>query len=340
MSQRKLRVLLLVHRDLIPPAHPTAAEIQDAPWAAEYQVATTLQSMGHEVRYVGLYDHIGDLRTAVWDFKPQLAFNLAEEFDGVAHYDQNIVSFLELMKVPYTGCNPRGLMVARDKALTKKILAFHQIRTPAFHVFGRQGIQKPTAELQFPLIVKSVTEEASLGISQASVVQNESQLKERVNFIHEHLETDAIAEQYIAGRELYVGMLGNLRTEAFPVWELFFGKMANQAEPIATQRVKWSRKYRERYQISSGKAEIASDEETKAQEICRKAYRALGLSGYARVDLRLAPSGEMYVLEANPNCHIGEKEDFAQSAHSKGLPYSELLWRILNLGLRWQPNRG
>lgn len=337
---RKLRVLLVVHQTLLPPEKPTEAEIRNAEWSAEHQVGSTLRELGHEVRFVGLGSHIGALRTAIWDFKPNLVFNLTEDFDGVAHFDQNVVSFLELMRVPYTGCNPRGLMVARDKALAKKVLAFHGIPTPSFQVFPRQGAMKPSPDLKYPLIVKSVTEEASLGISQASVVQNESQLRERVNFIHEHVDTDAIAEQYISGREIYVGLLGNLRTEALPVWELHFGALGEQAEPIATQRVKWSQKYRDRYKISSGKAELPADIEGKAQEICRKAYRALTLSGYARMDLRLTETGELYLLEANPNCHIGQQEDFAQSARSKGLPYSELLWRILNLGLRWQPGRG
>jgi len=340
MPTKKLRVLLAVHKTLLPPENPTAAEIKDSAWSAEYEVATTLRDMGHEVKFVGLDDHIGDMRTAIWEFKPQLVFNLTEEFDGVAHFDQNIVSFLELMRVPYTGCNPRGLMVARDKALSKKILSFHSIPTPAFQVFPRHGSTKLATGMDYPLMVKSTTEEASLGIAQASVVQNESQLKERVAFIHEHLDTDAIVEQYISGREVYVGVMGNMRTEALPVWELNFGELREQAEPIATRRVKWSSAYRKRYKISSGKAVLSEAQEAEAQDICRRAYRALGLSGYACMDLRLDAQGKFYVLEANPNCHIGEKEDFAQSADSKGLTYSELLWRILNLGLRWQPNRG
>jgi D-alanine-D-alanine ligase len=333
---RRLRVLLLTHSSLVPPAHPTPTMLKEAEWKAEYDVVQAIQGMGHEVLCVGLSDHVGDVRRAAYEFQPHVAFNLTEEFDGVSFFDQNIVSYLELLGIPYTGCNPRGLMLARDKSLTKKILAFHQVPTPLFEVFPRNAPVKRPAHLKFPLIVKSVNEEASLGISQASIVSDDEHLEARVGFVHEHVGTDAIAESYIAGRELYVGVLGNVRAETFPIWEMFFPK--NQAWPIATRRVKWNTEYREKHGIYSGEAaDLPSDIVTKVKEISRKTFRLLGLNGYARMDLRLSPDGQVHVIEANPNPHIGQAEDFAQSAKHAGLSYEDLLWRILNLGLRWRP---
>lgn len=333
---RKLRVLLLTHSSLIPPTSPTADQLKDAEWQAEYDVVRALRDMGHEVLPVGISDQIGSLRTAAYEFRPHIAFNLTEEFDGVGFFDQNIVSYLELLKVPYTGCNPRGLMIARDKSLAKKILNFHGIPTPAFEVYARAMPVRRSSRLKFPVIVKSVNEEASLGISQASIVTDDEKLEERVGFIHEHVGTDAIAENYIAGRELYVGMLGNLRMETFPIWELFFPQ--NQAWPIATRRVKWNAAYREKHGIYSGEAKgLSADLASRVKDISRKVYRVLGLNGYARMDLRVSKDGEIHVIEANPNPHIGAQEDFAQSALKSGLAYVDLLWRIVNLGMRWRP---
>jgi D-alanine-D-alanine ligase len=209
---------------------------------------------------------------------------------------------------------------------------------PEFEVFrvGRP-IRRPK-RLQFPLIVKSLTQEASIGISQASVVDNDEKLKERVGFVHESVGTAAIAEQYIEGRELYVGVIGNQTLQAFPVWELFFENMPPEAKRIATDRVKWSLKYQKKYGILSDRAKGLSEElEAKVQHICKRTYRGLELSGYARIDLRLDEAGNPWVLEANPNPQIAYGDDFAESAEQAGISYKALLQRIMNLGMRWQP---
>ena len=253
-------------------------------------------------------------------------------------FDQNVVSHLELLKLSYTGCNPRGLLLARDKSLSKKLLAYHRIEVPEFEVFriGRP-IRRPK-RLAFPLIVKSLTQEASIGISQASVVDTDDKLKERVEFIHASIRTAAIVEQYIEGRELYVGILGNQTLQAMPVWELFFTNMPADAKRIATDRVKWSVKYQKKYGIESGPAkELPEDIADRIQHVCKRAYRALELSGYARIDLRLDDAGKVWLLEANPNPQIAKGEDFAASAEKVGIGYDSLLQRIINLGLRWQP---
>ncbi len=339
MSGSKLRVLALVHRHLIPPDElPEGTNLESAPWRTEYDVISTLKLMGHEVQTLGVHDDLGELRRAATEWKPHIAFNLLEGFDDVTIFDQNVVSHLELLKLPYTGCNPRGLVLARDKSLSKKLLAYHRLAVPEFEVFRIGRPIRRAKRLSFPLIVKSLTQEASIGISQASVVDTDEKLKERVTFIHESIGTAAIVEQYIEGRELYVGILGNQSLQAMPVWELFFTNMPADAKRIATDRVKWSVKYQEKYGIESGPAkDIAGADAERIQHVCKRAYRALELSGCARIDLRLDEAGTVWVLEANPNPQIAKGEDFAASAEKVGISYDALLQRIINLGLRWQP---
>lgn len=335
----KLRVLALVHRHLIPPdTIEEGTDIVSAPWRTEYNVITTLSSLGHEVKTLGVHDDLGEIRRLVTEWKPHIAFNLLEGFDDITIFDQNVVSHLELLKLPYTGCNPRGLLLARDKSLSKKLLAYHRIAVPEFEVarIGRP-FRRPK-RLAFPLMVKSLTQEASIGISQASVVDGDDKLKERIAFIHESIGTAAIVEQYVEGKEIYVGILGNQTLQALPVWELFFTNMPDGARRIATDRVKWSVKYQKKYGIDSGPAGDLADGKAEAiQHLCKRAYRALELSGYARIDLRLDEAGNAWVIEANPNPQIAKGEDFAASAEKIGISYESLLQRILNLGLRWQP---
>lgn len=337
----KLRVLVLMHEDLVPPeklaegVDPTTVE-----WKTEYDVVTTLREMGHEVHPLGLRSDLSVIRNAIEDWKPHIAFNLLEEFDGVAVYDQNVVSYLELLRMPYTGCNPRGLMLARDKSLTKKILSYHRIASPDFFVCPLGDAARRPKRLAFPLIVKSISEEASLGISQASIVEDDEKLKERVAFIHNSVGTGALVERYIEGRELYVGVLGGRQMQVLPVWELVMDRMPEECRRIATERVKWSRKYQVKYGIASGPAkDLPNGLGGAIQRLARRVYRNLGLTGYARIDLRLDAQGAIYVLEANPNPQIARDEDFAQSAEQAGIAYPVLLQRILNIGLRWQPGQ-
>jgi D-alanine-D-alanine ligase len=339
MSGSKLRVLALVHRHLVPPdAVPEGTDLLSAPWRTEYDVISTLRGMGHEVQPLGVHDDLGDIRRTAAEWKPHIAFNLLEGFNDVTIFDQNVVSHLELLKLPYTGCNPRGLLIARDKSLSKKLLSYHRIAVPDFEVFriGRP-VRRPR-RLEFPLIVKPLTQEASVGISQASVVESDDKLRERVAFIHESIGTAAIVERYIDGRELYVGLIGNRVLHSFPVWELFFTNMPPEAKRIATDRVKWSIKYQKKYGIESGLAKDLSEEKSaEVQHLCKRAYRALELSGYARIDLRLDSSGGVWILEANPNPQIARGEDFAASAERTGIGYDGLLQRVISLGMRWQP---
>jgi D-alanine-D-alanine ligase len=331
---KKLRVLCLAHEDLVPPEHvPASQDFHHEPWRTEYYVLSTLRKLGHDAMVLGVRSDLELIRNTVVEFKPDIIFNLLEEFHDRPLYDQNVVSFLELIPVPYTGCNPRGMVLSRDKALTRKILSYHRIPGPDFTIFRRgRKVKRPT-KLNLPLFVKSQVEEASLGISQASVVNTDEELVERVRFMHEKFHTDVIAEEYIEGRELYVGIFGDDRLTILPIWELLFANMPEGQPRIATRRVKWDAKYQEKHGISSGVAQgIAPELRGKIESLCKRAYRALGISGYARMDLRLKPTGEVYVIEANPNPEIAMGEDFADAAQEFGWPYEELIKRVLSQG--------
>ena len=336
----RLRVLALMLDELVPPEGADEANARTSAWKTEYDVVTHLRALGHEVLPLGVGGDLRPIRQAVEEWKPHIAFNLLEGFDNVASWDQNVVSYLELLRVRYTGCNARGLLLGRDKALTKQLLSYHRIPVAAFAVFpiGRP-VRRPK-RLGFPLIVKSLTLDASIGISQASVVESDQKLTERVRFIHESIGTDALVESYIEGRELYVSILGNERIRVLPIWELLFTKMPEEQRWIATERLKWSLTYQKKHGIvSAGAQELPEGAEASIKRICKRVYRSLMLSGYARIDLRLSTSGLVYVIEANPNPQLARDEDFAQSALAAGLEYGRLLQRILGLGLRWQPAR-
>lgn len=335
---KKLRVLVLMHESLVPPdslVGHTDEEILE--WKTEFDVVSTLREMGHEVLPLGVYDDLGDLRRATEDFKPHIWFNLLEEFHGVGVYDHHVVSYLELMKQHYTGCNPRGLLLARDKPLAKKILSYHRIKSPGFFVVARGGQTKMPAAFEYPLLVKSASEDASLGITEASIVYDMDQLRERVDVIHGDTDTDALVETFIPGRELYVGVMGNRRLKVLPTWEMVFENAEPGKPQIATSRVKWDVEHQKKLGIKTQRAQNLSPQiEAKITKVCKRCYKALSLSGFARFDLRLRPDGEVFVIEANPNPNLSYGEDFAESAESIGIGYEVLLQKLITLGLNYQ----
>lgn len=333
------RVLVLVHKHLIPPETATTEEVAGSDWKMEWDVISTLRKRHHELRVIGVSDDLSPIRPAIDEFKPTIVFNLMEAFADVGVFDQNVVSYLELLRMPYTGCNPRGLTLSRDKALAKKLMAYHRIPVPEFVVVPRGKKAKLPKRLGFPLIVKSLIYESSIGISQASVVASEDQLNKRVQFVHDTIGTAAIVEQFIDGRELYAGVLGNDRLRVFPVWEMSFAKMPQDSWHIATERVKWSTKYQQKHGIDTGEAALTYGAAARVQHLAKRVYRALDLTGYARVDLRMAADGRLFVIEANPNPQLAQGEDFSQSAKLAKVTYGELLERIMALGLQWQPER-
>jgi D-alanine-D-alanine ligase len=336
---KKLRVLVLLHPEQEPPASPKGYSDQDAlAWKTGYDVVKTLRATGHEVRVLGVQHELRPIRNEIESWKADVVFNLLEEFHGETAYDQNVASYLELVRIPYTGCNPRGLMLARGKDLSKKLLSYHRIPVPAFAVFPLRRKVKRPARLQFPLIVKSLSMDASVGIAQKSLVDSDEKLAERVEFVHERLGTAAIAEQYIEGREIYVGVLGNERLRVLPVWELEFGDGSSR---IATEKVKFDIKYQEKRGIVQGPANNMSPElSDRIRKLTKRICRTLELDGYSRIDFRLSPEGVPYFIEANPNPEISRNEVFAESAVHDGLTYSEMLNRILALGMNRARVRG
>lgn len=336
---RARRILLVTHEELVPPESIdglSEKEIHEV--RTEYDVYSTLYNLGHKVRVLGVGNRVSDLRESIRDWKPHVVFNLLEEFGGIAAYDQHVVAYLEMIRQRYTGCNPRGLMLSRDKVLTKQVLAWHRIATPAFHLFplGRRFIEPK--KLRFPLFVKSATEDASLGIAQASIVDDMASLRDRVSFIHDQVQSDALVEEYIDGRELYIGVLGNSRLTTLPVWELNFGTLAKVQSGIATRRMKLDTAYQEKHGISTGPASGLDETDIERMvRLAKRIYRALHLSGYARLDFRMRADGSVFLLEANANPEVTRGEDFAESAKVSGLNYEALISRIVNLGLSYMP---
>src|SRR3954470_5361146 len=335
-AMRRHRILVLMHPNFVPPDSTdgyTAQQINE--WKTEFDVVSTLRAAGHDVRPLGVQEEIKPVRDEIESFKPHVIFTLLEDFHGEVIYDQNIASFLELMRIPYTGCNPRGLMLARGKDLSKTLVHHRRVAVPAFAVFPMHRKVKRPARLALPLIVKSLSEDGSFGISQASIVDTDDQLAERVAFVHERLGTAAIAEQYIEGRELYVAVLGNNRLRVLPVWELKFGSLGGQgARQIATQKAKHDPGYQERVGIVDGPAKDLSPElRARIQRTAKRIYRTLGLDGYARIDFRLSANGVPYFIEANPNPEIAKSEEFATAAKHDGIEYADLLNRIVMLGI-------
>ena len=334
---RRLRILVLMHPDCVPPDSTdgySAKEINA--WKTEFDVVSTLRAAGHDVRPLGVQEEIKPVRDEIESFKPQVVYTLLEEFHYTSAFDQHIASYLELMKVPYTGCNPRGLILARGKDLSKTLVHHRRIAVPAFAVFPMRRKVKRPARLALPLIVKSLSEDGSVGISQASIVDTDEQLAERVAFVHERLETAAIAEQYIEGRELYVGVLGNNRLQVLPVWELKFGNLGGGqgARQIATKKAKHDPGYQERVGIVDGPADdLAPEVYARIQRTAKRIYKILGLDGYARIDFRLSADGTPYFIEANPNPEIAKSQEFATAAKHDGMDYPALLHRILALGI-------
>jgi len=333
---KPLRILILAHPDLVPPDNmEELSEEEGYVWKTEYDVMKTLRNGGHEVSMLGVQTELAPIRDAVENWHPDIVFNLLEEFHGETLYAQNVVGLLELLRVPYTGCNPRGLMLARGKDLSKKLLKYHRVPVPAFGVFPIGAKVNRPGRLKFPLIVKSLWEDASLGIAQASIVDTDEKLAERVAFIHKRLNTPAIAEEFIDGREIYVGCLGNDRIQVLPVWELSFSNLADGAHAIATEKVKHDPIYQEKRGILQGPAEnLPTNVVNKIRTLAKRICHTLELDGYCRIDFRLSKDNVPYFIEANPNPEIASSQEYAQAALHAGISYEDLLNKIVAFGLK------
>ncbi len=336
MNKRK-KVLLVFDTPVNKPrGYSYADEFREVDWDTESNVYNALVENGYDVRLLGINKDVNILLQEIKENRPDVIFNLAEVFDSKASLDKNFVGFLEMLGIPYTGSSSKALFLCNDKALHKKILRFHRIRVPKFHDFYRQHKVWVPKKLRLPLVVKPLADEASRGISQASIVDSEQALKERVNFIHEKMNMDAIAEEYIPGRELYVSLIGNKRVEVLPFREMKFGNVAGEDEPrIATYKAKWDKQYRKKWGLKNTfPGKLANGVQEELEEICKRAYRALNMQSYARFDVRVTQSSRTFIIEANANPNLAKSDEIAQSAEKAGISFNKLIQKIVMLAFK------
>ncbi|MBD3246244.1 MAG: ATP-grasp domain-containing protein [Candidatus Omnitrophica bacterium] len=330
------RALLLFDTPVFHPrGYEYKQEFREDDWMTEDEVYRALKQCGYEVRLLGLHDDLSVLFEEIDHTSPDFIFNLTEVFRQKTHYDKHVAALLEMLEIPYTGASAECLFLCGDKGLTKKILRFHRIQVPRFYVFYRNQRVWLPKRLRMPLIVKPLQEEASRGISQASLVEDEQALIERVRFLHDHYHADAIAEEYIDGREFYVSILGNRRLQVLPVREMKFGQIHDDEPRIATYKAKWDYEYRERKGIKNvfpGK--LPNGLQERIEETCKRAYRALNMQCYARFDVRVNAQGRIYVLEANANPCLSRYDELAESAVKADIPYVKLIQRIVRMALK------
>ena len=303
----------------------------------EADIISCLRALGHEVDRLAVYDDVRGMLDRIASFGPDVVFNQCETFLLDRANEPNIPAMLDLLKVRYTGAGPEALMLCKDKALAKKVLAFHGVRSAGFVVSTRARPLRKLRKFRFPAFVKPLGEESSNGISKASYAKNEAEALERAKFLHESFECDALIEEYIEGRELTVSVLGNPRPLAFPPRETFFGKAEtdDDAPRFATSRAKWNDAYRRKWAIRNGEPEtLPAGAPEKLARTARMVYRILKVRGLMRLDARLTADGHVVVIEVNPNPGLAKTDDFALSAAAGGLDYQALIQRILDNAVR------
>lgn len=300
----------------------------------EADVLASLQRLGHEAETLAVFNNVTAIIDKLKTFAPEVVFNLSESFYHDRSHEPNITALLDLLKVRYTGSGSDALLLCKDKALAKKVLAFHRVRLPHFVVSHRAHPLRRLRRFKYPAFVKPVCEDASDGICRASFAKDEKEAIERGRFIHQKFNCDALIEEYIEGRELYLSVLGNHRLTVFPPREIFFSQVPEDVPKFATAHAKWNDQYREKWGIRNGPAApLPEGLPDHLGDLARKVYRLLKIRGFGRIDVRLTPTGEVYVIEANPNPCLAQDEDFAQSACMAGVEYDKLIQEILDTSL-------
>jgi D-alanine-D-alanine ligase len=320
------------------PDHDFTEELKDKDeYETEADVIRALKRLGHETRTLALYDSLAPLMQIVDDWKPDLVFNLMVAFHLDRAHEPHVAGALELLRVPYTGANPTALTLCKDKALAKKILDFHRIKTPRFTVSMRARPLRRLGNVKYPVIVKPLSSEGSEGIALGALCDDEKSALDRAAFLHESQETDAVVEEFVDGRELYAGVLGKERLQVLPLVELFVANAPLGAEDapegaprIFTFKAKWDRAYRKKWGIKSGPAsELPEGTLKKVGEITRRVCRVLRIRSHGRLDLRLTPQGDVYIIEANPNPSLAASDELAIAAKLAGIDYDTLIARIV-----------
>jgi len=331
-----VKIVVLVDMETVDDADPGfEGRTEAVQKTMEFQVIGALRQNGHAVDVVALSPDVLSTMTSLREKSPELIFNLTEHVGGDRRKDAHVAAMLELLGFPFTGSCSKSLLLCRDKATCKRVLGYHRIRQPFFHELP-VGRGKPAGRMQFPMIVKPQFEDGSDGISLASIVRTTDEFKERVTMVHERMKQPAICEEYIEGREIYVGIVGNERLLALPPRELTFGRVNEGGPTIATSRVKWDDDYRSKWGIDYVHAELDPDLAKKVARISKRIFRLLAMRDYGRIDLRITPAGDVVFLEANPNPNLGSDEDVAESARKAGIEYPQLIERIVQQAARWR----
>ena len=308
------------------------------------EISEALVKLGHEPSYYVLDGRPQSLHGLV-KCGADLAFNLTESYAGDDTKEMNVAAYLDLIDLAYTGAGPHAHFLAQDKATAKKMFAFHGIRTPYFATAYRGNIDH-AHDVKFPLIVKPQLEDGSIGIDEEAVVNSVKELMERVEYVQNEFDSPALIEEYIEGREIYAAVLGSYEnTEVLPLVELDLSLLPEGTPRIASRAVKFERKS-EAYKLTKSKIAEDLDETTvqKLSDTAVAAYRAVKLRDYGRIDMRLTPEGEVYVIEANPNPWLSSKHEFAMAAKKSGRSYTQLIEAIVNMAMdrarRGQPAGG
>ena len=315
------RILVLVH----PFFHPKHGRNRAA---TEFDVWRTLRRLGHEVEIAAAENDLRRFDRQLADFQPDLVFNLLEEFRGEGIFDFHLVSYLEALGIPYTGCNPRGLAISRNKYWATQVAVGAGLAAP------RSAVGSRALAPAYPAVVKLNREHASMGMSQASVVRDLRQLRKCRSRMEVAFDGELIVQEFIPGREVSVAVVGNDRLQALAPWSL----RLPSPKHIATPRVKFNAKYRQRLSIRSGRlTDLALVQ--ALQKAARRAFSVLDLNGYARFDYRISSSGKPFLIDVNANPCLSKDEDFARAASGVGISYPELIERIIKLGITYQPRR-
>ncbi len=320
-----MKIAILHTKDALePPVDPVLGQLDEA-----------LRANGHEIRRVMVDDTVEPLVAALKHDPPELVFNIAESFAGKSALESNVAALLNLLKLRYTGSSPAGLIVAGDKTLTKKVLSFHGILTAKFATVFRGNVDW-AGDIKFPLILKPPQEDASLGITQKSIVNDVKELLETISSIQTEYESPVLAEEFIDGREFYVGVLGNSNVQALPIIELDFSKFPKGLPKIASWSAKWGEDGEGKGAEFAGTesvfpTDLPEDLAERIKKVAIDAFQALRLRDYARVDLRVTESGKIYVIEVNPICYLEAKSEFATAAQKEGIEYPALINRIIEL---------
>ncbi len=320
-----MKVTLLHSKDALePPVDPVLEQLDKA-----------LKEVGHECIRLPLTDEVEPLVTALAKDRPELVFNLAESFAGKSALESNVAALLNLLGLRYTGSSPAGLILAGDKTLTKKVLTFHGILTARFATVFRGEVDW-AGDINFPLILKPPQEDASLGITQKSIVNDIQELLQTISSLQAEYQGPVLAEEFIDGREFYVGVIGNSDVKALPVMELDFTGYPEGRPKIASWEAKWGDEGDEKGAEFEGTksifpTDLPEDLTTRMQQVAVEAFQALRLRDYARVDLRVNAKNEIYVIEVNPNCYLEKSAEFATAAAKGGMEYTELVGRIVEL---------